>query len=219
MFGAVEGEVDFARQDGELLVLAGVDVLGDRPAGHDAPVEADELPVAVVGDGGVGDPLAGGRVEEGPEAGHGTVSLRHGHRVFGWGRAGPGWRARRRPARSWKPAAALPRSRTPAARPVVAASAGPDMVAARMTGPAISAQPTGRRRGMWTLWPSQSSSIPIVIAMDGSTQSRWPAAMSTTGSTKVTASWMTVTAFTDRPIRLACGPVGRGAVPAVFLMA
>src|SRR5215472_2914753 len=89
MFGAVEGEVDFARQDGELLVLAGVDVLGDRAAGHDAPVEADELSIAVVGDGGVGDRLAGGGVEEWPEAGHGTVSSRHGHRVFGWGRAGP----------------------------------------------------------------------------------------------------------------------------------
>jgi hypothetical protein len=30
---------------------------------------------------------------------------------------------------------------------------------------------------------------------------------------------MTVAAVTDRPIRLACGPDGRGAVPAVFLMA
>src|SRR5215468_2745366 len=219
MFGAVEGEVGFARQDGELLVLAGVDVLGNRAAGHDAPVEADELSFAVFGDGGVGDPLAGGGVEEGPEPGHGAVFLRRDHRVFGWGWAGPGWRAWRRTARSWNPAAALPRSRTPRARPVVSASAGPDVVAARMTGTPISAQPTGRLRGRWTSWSTQSSSNPIVIAMNGSTQPGWPAAMSTKGRTQDAASWMTVAAVTDRPMRLASGPTGRGAVPAVFVIA
>ena len=51
---AVEGEVGFARQDGKALLLAGMDVLGDHAAGHAAPVEADELPVAVLGEGGVG---------------------------------------------------------------------------------------------------------------------------------------------------------------------
>ena len=64
---AVQGEVGFPGEDGESLFLAGVDVLGDDAAGHTAPVKADELPVAVGGDGGVGDPLAGGGVEEGPE--------------------------------------------------------------------------------------------------------------------------------------------------------
>ena len=138
---AVEGEVRFAGQDGEALFLAGVDVLGDHPAGDAAPGEADELPVAVLGQGGVGDPLAGGGVEEGPEASHGVVSLRHAHRAFGLSRAGPAGRSL---ARSWKPAAAVPRSTTPAAMPVVTASAEPDIVTTRMTGPAVSAQPTGR---------------------------------------------------------------------------
>ena len=41
---------------------------------------------------------------------------------------------------------------TAAARPVVTASADPDIVTTRMTGPAISAQPAGRYRGMWTRW-------------------------------------------------------------------
>ena len=72
---------------------------------------------------------------------------------------------------------------------------------------------------MWTRWSSQSSSGPIVITMDGSTQPGWPAAMTTTGSTKAAASSMTVATVTDRSIRLACGPCGRGAVPAVALMA
>ena len=71
---------------------------------------------------------------------------------------------------------------------------------------------------MWTRWSSQSSSGPIVITMDGSTQSERPMAMTTTGSTKAATSSMTVATVTDRSIRLACDP-GRGAVPAVTLMA
>jgi hypothetical protein len=67
---AVQGEMGFGRGDDEPFLLAGVDVLGDQAAGHAAPVEADELPVAVFGDGRVLDPLARRGVEEGPEAGH-----------------------------------------------------------------------------------------------------------------------------------------------------
>ena len=52
--------------------------------------------------------------------------------------------ARRTPARSWKPATAVPSSSTPAARPVVATSAVPDIVATRITGPTVNAHPTGR---------------------------------------------------------------------------
>ena len=50
----------------------------------------------------------------------------------------------RRAARSWNPAAAVPSRSTPAASPVVAARAVPDMVATRTNGPMVSAQPTGR---------------------------------------------------------------------------
>ena len=57
MFLAVEGEVGLAGQDGEALFLAGVNVLGDNPAADAAPGEPDQLPVVVLGDGGVGDPL------------------------------------------------------------------------------------------------------------------------------------------------------------------
>ncbi len=42
-FLAAQGEVGFARHDGEALLLAGVDVLGDDAAGDVAPLEADEL--------------------------------------------------------------------------------------------------------------------------------------------------------------------------------
>jgi hypothetical protein len=42
-----------------------MDVLGDHAAGHAAAVEADELSVAVLGDGGVLDPPAGGGVNKG----------------------------------------------------------------------------------------------------------------------------------------------------------
>src|SRR4029077_15493948 len=141
---AVQGDVCLAGQDGESLFLVGVDLLGDHAAGHAAPVEADELPVVVGGDGGVFDPLAGGGVEEGPEAGRGAACLGHAHWAFALSGAGPGGRTRRMPARSWKPAAAVPRSRMPAAMSVVMASAEPDMVATRITGPTVSAQPTGR---------------------------------------------------------------------------
>ena len=51
--------------DGEPLLLVGVDVLGDHPTGHAAPVEADEFTVAVLGHGGVLDPLAGGGLKKG----------------------------------------------------------------------------------------------------------------------------------------------------------
>src|ERR1022692_5092849 len=69
-FLAVEGEAGLAGGNDEALLLAGMNVLGDYPAGHAAPAEADQLPVAVPGNRGELDPLAGGRVEEGPEAGH-----------------------------------------------------------------------------------------------------------------------------------------------------
>src|SRR6185437_6333363 len=94
--------------------------------------------------GGVFDPLAGGGVEEGLEAGRGAARWGHDHRAFGLSRAGPGARAGRRPARSWKPAAAVPRSMTPAPIPVVTASAEPDIATTRITGPAVNAHPTGR---------------------------------------------------------------------------
>ena len=64
---------------------------------------------------------------------------------------------------------------------------------------------------MWTRWSTQSSSGPIVITMDGSTQSERPAAMTMTGSTKAATSSITVAVVTDRSIRLASGPDGRGA--------
>ena len=55
--------------------------------------------------------------------------------------------------------------------PVVAISGVPDIVATRIKGPTVSAHPTGRYRGTSTLWSSHSNSGPIVIAIDGSTQS------------------------------------------------
>ena len=93
--------------------------------------------------------------------------------------------------------------------PVVTASAEPDMVTTSTTGPAVSAQPTTRYRGIWTRWSSHSSNGPIVITIEGSTQSERPAAMTMTGSTKAATSSMTVAAVTDRSIRRASGrPVG-----------
>jgi hypothetical protein len=50
--------VGLAGQDGEAFFLAGMDVLGDHPARDAAPGEADQLPVVVLGDGGVGDAAA-----------------------------------------------------------------------------------------------------------------------------------------------------------------
>ena len=87
-------------------------------------------------------PVAG--LKKGRKPVVGLACLGHDHQAFALSRAAPGGRAGRRPARSWKPAAAVPRSRTPAAMPVVTASAEPDMVATRITGPTVSAQPTGR---------------------------------------------------------------------------
>ena len=76
--------------------------------------------------------------------------------------------------------------------PVVAASEVPDMVAMRITGPMVRSQPTARYRGMWTRWSSHSSSGPMVIAMEGSTQSLWPAAMTMTGRTNAATNSITV---------------------------
>jgi hypothetical protein len=42
-----------------------MDGLGHHAAGHAAAVEADELPAAVLGDGDVLDPPAGGGVKKG----------------------------------------------------------------------------------------------------------------------------------------------------------
>ena len=53
----------------------GVDVLGDQTAGHATPAEPEEILVAVLSYGRELDPLAGGGVKEGPEAGHRPVSL------------------------------------------------------------------------------------------------------------------------------------------------
>ena len=55
--------------------------------------------------------------------------------------------------------------------------------------------------------------------MEGSTQSERPAAMTITGRMKAAASSMMVAMVTDRSIRRACGPAGRGAVRAVTLIA
>ena len=59
-----------ARDHDDALLLSWVDVLGDNTPRHAAPVEADELSVAVLGGGGVRDPLTGSGVEEGPETWH-----------------------------------------------------------------------------------------------------------------------------------------------------
>jgi hypothetical protein len=69
-----QGEPGLAGGVDETLLLAGMDVLGHHPAGHAAPAEPDQLPVAVLGNRGELDPLAGGRIEEGPEAGHHAVT-------------------------------------------------------------------------------------------------------------------------------------------------
>jgi len=57
-----EGEVGFTRDDREALLMVGMDVLGDRAAGHAAPVEADDAAVAVTRGCGELDGLAGGAV-------------------------------------------------------------------------------------------------------------------------------------------------------------
>ena len=73
-FLTVEGETGLAGGNDETLLLAGMEVLGDQPARHAAPAEPDQLPVAVLSNRGELNPLAGGRVEEGPEASHRVVS-------------------------------------------------------------------------------------------------------------------------------------------------
>jgi len=44
----VEGEPGLAGGDDERLLLVRLDVLGDHPAGHAAPAEPDQMPVAVL---------------------------------------------------------------------------------------------------------------------------------------------------------------------------
>src|SRR6201988_2332774 len=61
---AVDGEVRFAGGDDEALLLVRVEMLGDRAAGHAAPVEANEVLTAVLGSRGDLDPLARCRVCE-----------------------------------------------------------------------------------------------------------------------------------------------------------
>ena len=119
----------------------------------------------------------------------------------------------RRAARSWNPAVAVASSRTPAPRPVVAASAEPDITATRTNGTTVKAQPTGRSLGMWTRWSSHSSSGPMVTAIDGRTQSLRPAAMTMTGNAKEATSSIMVAMLTDRSIRFAAGLVGRPPIP------
>jgi len=62
-----------------------MDVLGDRAAGHAAPVEANEISVVVLGDRRELDPLAGGWVEDGSEPGGGDVLAGGAVQGFGAG--------------------------------------------------------------------------------------------------------------------------------------
>lgn len=64
-------------------------------------------------------------------------------------------------------------------------------------------------------WSSQSKSGPIVIAIDGNTQSLWPEATTIAGAANDAISWTMVAIVTARSIRLPSGPVGRGATPDV----
>ena len=66
-----------ARGDREALLLVGMDVLGDRAAGHAAPVESHDIFAAVIGGCGELDRFAGRRIGELPEFGGGDV--RDGH--------------------------------------------------------------------------------------------------------------------------------------------
>ena len=144
---AVEGEAGFASDDGEEFLLVRVDVLGDGPAGHTAPVEAHDLAVAVLRYDRVLDVLTGGRVEEGPEPGRGAVGLGSAHGLCAASGTVLGELRGRRAARSWNPAAAVPSRSTPAASPVVAARAVPDMVATRTTGPMVRPSPRDGTEG------------------------------------------------------------------------
>ena len=60
-------------------------MLGDRAAGHAAPVEANEISVVVLGDRRELDPLAGGWVEDGSEPGGGDVLAGGAVQGFGAG--------------------------------------------------------------------------------------------------------------------------------------
>lgn len=60
---ASEGEVRLAGAYREALLLARMDVLGDRATGHAAPVETDDIFAVVLWGGGELDRFAGGRVE------------------------------------------------------------------------------------------------------------------------------------------------------------
>jgi hypothetical protein len=57
------------------------------------------------------------------------------------------------------------------------------------------------------------------MAMEGRTQSLWPAAMTMTGKTKEAISSMMVATVTDRSMALASGLVGLRPVPALTRMA
>jgi len=71
------GEVRLAGGYREALLLAGMDVLGDRTAGHAAPVESHDIFASVIWGGGELDRLAGRRVGELPKPGGGDVWDRH----------------------------------------------------------------------------------------------------------------------------------------------
>ena len=70
---AGKGEVRLAGAYREALLLVGMDVLGDRTAGHAAPVEADGIFAAVLWGGGELDRFAACRVGERPEPGGSEV--------------------------------------------------------------------------------------------------------------------------------------------------
>ena len=58
-----------------------------------------------------------------------------------------------------------------------------------------------------------------MIAIDGSTQSEWPAALTSTGKANAATSSITVATVMSRSSRLPSLLNGRGAVPAVTLIA
>lgn len=68
-----KGEVRLAGAYREALLLPRMDVLGDRTAGHAAPVEADDVFAVVLWGGGELDRFAGCRVGELPEPGGNEV--------------------------------------------------------------------------------------------------------------------------------------------------
>ena len=82
----------------------------------------------------------------------------------------------------------------------------------------VSTQPTARYRGMCTRWSSHSSRGPIVMAIEGSTQSLWPVATTMTGRMNAAINSMMVARVMDRSMRFASGLVNPGPVPAVNQM-